>query len=374
MRTFHCSALPRILRCPASQVPPEIVIESDNVAGRIGQAVHEMLADYINIPANCHNVEFALSGVCNKYQVEADQIAPLFYIGKRIWDEHIQPTLMVIGVEQPLVWPDGAITGTADVLAYIEDSPAAVIVDWKTGSPTADHRDQLIAYGKCALLDSEFERTKIITVWLRDQFFDVEDITPEDIADWEKRLTYAREHPEEYCPGEACTWCPSKYECKARKQLVQTAATDFVGASEDATVPAKLGSLYFHAGILQEALDRYYKAVKATIGASGPIPLGDGRSLGLIDVTQRPISLIPALPVIQEHFGSLEGIAPALKVKKGELTKLVGAQADRGQKGKAIKAFMDSLQEAGAIRETSYQKLSIVKTPALTEGESDATA
>ncbi len=358
MRTFRCSHLPRIMRCPASQVPPKVAIESDNEAGRLGRAVHELLANYA--------ADFTGAGeipeVAAKHRVKVDDVAPLFYIGKRIWDTDLAPAIMVTSVEQHLQWADGALTGTVDVIGYSEDPPTVIIVDWKTGSPATDHRDQLIGYGKLAsVVHPRDTPAKIITVWLREQYFDIEDIGPDEIADWEKRLAHAREHPEIYCPGDACNFCPRAHECEARTALVKSIAKDFLDAPGSAMARSELGAAYLRVKLIRGALESFDTFLKDSIREHGPIPLGDGRQVGFVDIPKRDVDFLKALPVIEEALGSVEAAAPAMKLSLGKLDKIIAAQADKGQKGKDIQAFKDALQEAGAVTVSTHQKLSVMK-------------
>ena len=350
MKTIRCSSAPRVVLCPASLQVPDVEIDTDSEPARLGSAVHEVLAAKVRremtfmATGTADGIDFhAVSG---KWRIEHDQMMPLYYIGRRIYEQY-SGSIEVSHVEQLMqstVMPGLQLTGHGDVIGMAKHDPHTVIVlDWKTGSPSADYRDQLIAYAYLATIktidpvaypDGVKVNAKIITVWLRDQVVEIEDISQADIADWLERLNDAIEHPDKYGPSpEACQYCPRQHECPARTALVHSATADFLqeGAAGTAIAPARLASLRPRAQMLRKALDNYDAALKATIEEHGTQPLGDGREIGLDDRKKETINLTAAIPVLEDWFGNgaeidlevIKAIAPALDVGKGKLTKLL---------------------------------------------------
>ena len=369
MKKVRCSLLPRVMKCPASLQVPDVEIDTESENARLGSAVHAALAPMVREEPD---VDFhAIAGTWN---IEQEQMMPLYHIGRRIWSEYA-PAIKVSRVEQRLaaeVIPGLQLTGHADVLGVTVAEPHTIIIlDWKTGSSSADYRDALIGYADLATTDEDLADpdiaagAKIITVWLRDQFVEIEDIGAAEIEDWRTRLESAIEHPDQYGPSpEACKFCPRQHECAARTALVQSAIKDLTkdGESDQALEPAALAERWPDAQLVKQILDNYYEQLKATLRLHGTLPLGDGREIGLDDRKKETIHLMSAMPVIRDTFGeNIAAIAPALTVGKTKLTKLVSDRAEKGMKGKDIAAFLENLREAGAVSETKYKVLAVRK-------------
>ena len=358
---IHCSALPRIMQCPASAVPPQVKIDQDNPAGRIGTAVHEVLAGAICSLAKPS--AGMIAEIAANHDADAEQVAPLSYIGWSMWQD-IADDLKVLGVEQRGEW-GGRLTGRLDLVceAVNEDVPALAIVDWKSGNPERDYLDQTWGYAKVGRETyPQYQAVKVIILWLRSQEREVKDATEAKLADFEDRLARVEAHPDEYKPSpEACEFCPRAHECKARTALVRKSVNDFAVTEVDAIKALSvqsLAGLYPKAQLVGRVLDAYKSALKVgLIKASKPISLGDGRELGL---DERKRETLDTAAVVAEGAAMNLNVTPALSVSKSKLSKLIGASVEKG-KGQAIEAFLDKLRASGAVTETTYKVIQLRK-------------
>lgn len=358
---WRVSDLPRILRCPASQQPPDLSIESDSYAARLGTAVHAALARLVSGERADFDTIAAAS------EVERDDLAPLFFAGRSMWEDYAD-AIEVLEVEAEYTRvvvdaPGVVFRGHPDLVGRTieDDEPVLVVLDWKSGRPDSGYFDQLLGYIELAATDREhghgyvFHHAKAIVAWLRDRIVDIRDVDEAVRADWRERVVYAIEHPDQYGPSaETCQYCPRRYECPARDGMAQATANALVKANDIlALAPASLAAMKPKADLLKSILKEYDTALKGAL-EGGPIPIDDDRELYLQERARSDIDLSSALPALMERFGSVERLAPALKVSKSELMKLVGARAERGEKGKKRDELMRALDEAGAISKTSY--------------------
>jgi len=358
---WRVSDLPRILRCPASQQPPAVSIEAESDVARLGTAVHAALARLVS-------GEFAdLDAIADASGVDRDDLAPLFFAGKSIWEEYTD-AIEVLAVEKEysdtMEGPsDIELVGHPDLVGRTleDDEPVIVLWDWKSGSPNLGYFDQLLGY--LVLVETEhaategrvYDHAKAIVVWLRDGIVDIRDVDNAMRDEWRERVVYAIEHPDQYGPSaETCQYCPRRYECPARDGMAQATANALVKANDIlALAPASLAALKPKADLLKGILKEYDAALKHAL-EGGPIAIDDDRELYLQERARSNIDLSSGLPALLLHCEGIENLAPALKVSKGELMKLVGARAERGEKGKRRAALMEALGKAGALSSSSY--------------------
>jgi len=344
--------------------PPAVQIEADNTEARLGTAVHEALACYVR------GEEYDVPAIAAKHWVDADEVNRLTWAGRRLWDG-FRDMLIVEAVEELLCYPlsaDISLSGHADVggsLAEPGDEEAAVIVDWKSGRDGVNHRNQMMGYAWLVYNDNQPGPAvvKIITCWLREGAYDIEDVTPADVNAWEAELHDALKQPGRYGPApEACRFCPRGHECAAKAALVHDSIVALTAPGTHITdmAPASLVALMPQATMLEGVLKAYREAVKATLAEHGPIPLGDGREAYLAERVRETVNTGPAWDILKAALPE-EQLRDALKVDKGQLRKLVMALAERGQKGKAVAALMEQLKQAGAVDAAPYTVAAIRK-------------
>ena len=349
--TLHCSELPRVISCPASLNAPEDALKIDETGeyAAVGTAVHELMAALVT----GERLEIAV--VAEKHSVDPDEAGPLYHMGRQLWERYA-PVVTVLGAEVKgrvmHVLPDGTeieVVGMCDVLAETGDEEG-IVFDWKSGQIGRDYRAQVIAYAW------QHGATKAVTVWLRDRVVDVEDVTGDDIAKLRHDIDRAYANPEKYSPSDGnCMYCPRRFEpCPALVQMQKATLAIFEG--DTSLTPEQSIALYPRVQLLEKAIKKYRANVKELLGgANGPIATGDGREVCLAERTKAKLDAYIVWDQWVEGGGVLEELAPALSVSKTALGKLIGAKAERGQKGKQIQAFLDRLREAGGI-ETRTEK------------------
>lgn len=144
MQTIRCSALPRILSCPASLRAPEIEINTAGEAATIGTAAHEFYAEMVR--RNLDHPADSLFALAEKHDVDADELSMLAWAGLTAW-RTIRDRIDVTAVESELSGTDAGsytLTGHPDMVGRLRADPTTgVIVDWKTGHKEATYLPQL---------------------------------------------------------------------------------------------------------------------------------------------------------------------------------------------------------------------------------------
>ncbi len=362
-KRYRCSALPRIILCPASATKPKVQIDSDNIAGRIGSAVHKALAIG-------YNSAFTYFGkLAAEFRVAEQDIIPLFWVGRHRFEEYMD-VLDVHNIEHGLSrdipGTDITLTGTADLYGLTKTDPQMPFIwDYKTGSQTTNHREQLIGYAYL-LWGEEYDTVKLFTAWLRANEVQIDDITPADIAAWLERLKWAISHPKTFRAGEQCTWCPRAHECKARTALIRKSAGDMLalGDKMKALTPATLAANYLRAKQLEKVLKQFDATLKDALMLHGELPMGDGRMLTLEDTSRDKLHMAKML----EHLDiPVEKLLPSMTLTLGNLRKVISAECERENKpkGETIKITLEALRDVGAITTSYGQSIKI------REGEKD---
>lgn len=360
-QTIRCSALPRVLRCPASLVAPNLHIEDDNPDARLGTAAHELLAGYVRREVG------DIEDVAEKHRVEPDRLAPLYFLGRRIWDKH-EPHLKVLSVEYPMAAkiPEGyELTGHGDIIAEAIGADVATIVVWdfKSGSSNVDYRDQMLGYGWLARNEwPEAQHIKIVACWIRDEAIDVEDIHEGVLREWRERIDHAIEHQDTYtATAESCRFCPRRYECPARLTLVRRCVAELGGDVKLDIAPAQLAALRPKVQILKQVIETYDQMLRDVLTESGPMMISNGKRVFLREEGRESISASGLIRALDSCELTLDDILPALTVGKGKLMKIITAQAERGEKGAAIDQFMMRLRDANAVVESTQFKVAVKK-------------
>jgi len=355
---FRASSFPRLFACHASKGVPDIAINPGSDSSALGTCVHEGLAEYVTTEAIPDLPSLAL-----RHDVELDDLQPLFWVGKRLWDQ-LSPHLKVLGVEIALEQNMGdkiLITGHIDILTE-QGEKMVVVVDWKSGRYQADFAPQMKAYAFLSM-SGKYEKAKIITCWLRTSEVEVVELTQDDLSKFIDEFYEALES-NEYGPGDACTFCPKKYECPARQNMaVDTGATlqRIMGLQETEgmviVTPEQIAELYLPVKQLKGYLDDFHNMVKEAVKNEGYLELPDGRFLRTTEVKRSTINAKGASEAMPELA---EEIIEMSEVGKGKLMKMVGDSVDKG-KGKARDDAWDRLVESGAAIIKTHNSLVIAK-------------
>ena len=361
---IRCSALPRILECPGSLTPPIISLLTDNADAAVGRAAHEALSLMVK------KAEVDLKKIAKKHEIPIDQIAPLYFIGRRIWSEY-EDALVIIAAERHMmreIIPGVELGGTPDIIARAvqEARPTIVPWDWKSGVMVRC-RDQLIGYAWLFKKDWPSEYAKAAVCWLREQMVDIEDIGIDEVDALPDRIREAIAHQERFSPNyDSCKYCPRQHECPAHTALVRKSIDTLSEIRErfEALPPAELASLYPKAKLIEGFLKHYHATLRNTVAIASELSTGDGRKLTIQPTERQNLITETALPLLTKKLGSLEDVYPAIKLSRKEAIGLVRDAAPRGPKKEAQEALMAELDEAGAIERKIIEKLTVTKEDA----------
>lgn len=356
------SARPRARLCPSSIIPPGFIFEHPNDVRDMGHAVHESIAEYVE------GREPDDRAISAKYDVEQTELKMLAALGQDAYDS-IRPVLPdEIHAEVRLSGPMG--DGTADVFGQYPNNGQVVIVDWKSGHVESDAYEQLLAYAHAAVhmfnpqVPEGQPLAKIVPVDLRYRQMLPYDVWPEDLAGLEFRdAEIQKQAGKVYGPGDACVFCPRRYECEARVQYIRASAKQLmdVGDSPTTISDKEVGSLYIAAKAVESAAKDARAIIKSLVDERGPIATCNGKELAFKEGEKKTISAKEAWPVLQRHGFSDEDISNVLSVSKGAVEAITGDKYDQElaagnvgprQKGKVKSAMIVALQDGGAITST----------------------
>lgn len=358
----RCSALPRIMRCPASAVKPDLDIDTSDETAALGTAAHRAMEMIVSGDA-CHPDDIDLYALASDHGVDEDELRMLAWNGFRIW-QNTEFLFDIVSAEKKMEhhFHGHGLTGTADVIATIAAQKKIVVIDWKSGRKESDYLAQLKGYGLMAMRNSEgYERVTVGIGWMRSGVLDVHEFSVSDLEKFESELTEKLDHQSHlYAPSEsACLYCPMQRDCDARRALVRAAGADIMAAvgehSECAITHESLASLYPKSRMLKKALADYEVAIKSAVSdAGGSIIVGECE----MALTERTRATVIYDPDALKEFLSGDDIASLRPtISKTDLEKAVAAAAPRGQKGTAKEACMRLLRERGKIEETKYSVL-----------------
>jgi hypothetical protein len=347
---MRCSKLPLFFACPSSASEWERPIESTSDAAELGTVVHAVLA------AMVRGQEPELTTLARPSGVDVGEVERLVAYGKKAWRE-IGPA-----IHDPIAehtFNGGVITGTCDVLST---SGQLVVLDWKSGQIYRDHTEQMRGYAYLAR-GGQTERAfsvKAVIVWLQLGFFEVFDFTETDLntlpGDIKANVVSIGR---KYSPGADCAFCRGRAECEAKADYERMAAGALATISSEALTRDRLAALYPQAKLLRSTLDAYDEMLHAAL-ADGPLPLPDGRRIELKSMVRQDILPLEAWPILAAELTQDE-LAGCVTIGKGKLMDAIGAKSAKGCKGKDQMRLLSRLKEAGAVNETSFQKLSVTK-------------
>jgi hypothetical protein len=348
------------MRCPASAKEAEIEIESTSPEAETGRRVHAAMRKI---------VERDLTDGIPEVQEEDKR---LVWNGLHIWKK-IRLVSRTFAVEREII--DGELSGTPDYVGITAEGEL-IILDWKSGWADRDYSDQLKGYlwlARAHFLMPEhsiFSGGRIITAWLQTRdLYDVEIVTPEQLAAWEKKLEECLVS-DIFAPGEHCLYCPGQWTCAARTAMVRQAVAIFGDQATDnlPVSPERLAAAYPAYQVATAALKRYHDLTKEAVEGAGSIALPDGRVLTLEPQEQRKILMsTTTLGILAKHFGAdtpedlLDEMPSVFKIVKEKLEQAIKERALK-QKGAAnVREVLTALNEAGVIEKSEVKKLVIKK-------------
>lgn len=372
---IHCSELPRIMECSASIIKPELRVDGNNDDARLGTAVHSALSIMVRGGST------DLDHLAKVHLVDVDSLRILYFAGMRVWESEFKATHAVIATEvnrrTMLQCGDDyevQLMGSADVECRIPnaDEPSLAIIDWKTGSTVRDASAQVKGYALMTSAEYPAHRVQCHTVYLRgdassnnDPIIETVTITPDDArAQIVDGLSRAFRNQNRFSPSyESCAYCPRQINCAGRTALVHQAINNLNAAETkmDKMTPLELAALYPQAKLLEKVLEHFHATLRNAVAVAGSIATPDGKTLTIQQCERSEIDLTEGWKTLVDQFGTVRAFLPALKVSKSDLCDMVKSSAGRGEKGKAVDAFIEKLAAAGAIRKSTYTALAVTK-------------
>jgi len=350
------SSMPRAFDCPSSLDPAVAPVRIPTDESDLGTAAHVALAMVVR------GEEPDFVSIARAHGVDKDDLEPMVAYGRKAWVE-IARYFPGVLTERPV--ESDITTGTIDLLSRVveedtDEDSLATIGDWKSGRNQRQYRRQMEAYAYATRESFGMPKSGKITaviIWLRFCEVEVLQFTGADLdAFRDDFLALRRSIGKSYAPGEHCFGCQRAHECPARDAYLRSAQTAMVVANEDGIAPEKLAELYPQAQALEKMLEAYRAALKLVV-ANGPLPIGNGKQIELVEAHRAVINTISARPVLAANGFSEDDIARVSSMSKGEIETVVGERAPKGMKGRNQAAIVKALEDAGAITQTSFTKL-----------------
>jgi hypothetical protein len=367
---IHCSHLPRIWQCGASALPRRGSDDIQDVPGpdaALGIAVHEAMAAYVQ------NAPFDAAVLAAKHGVDADDMMPLIAAGRDIWVRY-RDTVSVVAIETRMThslddrWH---LTGQPDLVGTAYGRTCAVVLDWKTGNVERDARHQIMGGLWLAFHDiQEAQRGLGITIYLRSRQADVFAWTTEQAAAWASRLTDIC-HQGRWAPSpEPCQYCPQRTVCPRYAQMIRGTAALVKRTAAGHLTPAQVVALWPRAEAMRRAIEEYREMVRTLIASSGPIPIDADRELALMPTERRTVDPSAAWPVLRDYGAEhdpLVDFGDAISISLDGIRRSEAARWARGHKSQAIERLMGLLNDAGAIRTETGERLTVRRQAGLRE-------
>lgn len=362
----RCSSLPRIMRCPASELSDLVKgsPDTDEEAGTLGQVVHDLLRDYVS-GRTCDPHSAAIA-----HDLDPDDVAPLFHVGVRLWRERLKNLFPAAVIEERDTRHLGGgvtITGQTDLDSAVDDE--ARILDWKSGRVDSDHRHQMMGYASLALSRTpEAKRVVAVVVWLRTQEADIYEVTADEVREWERSVVARLSSWDgEYHPGPACTYCPRQLDCPGRSALVRRSIDAFV--SEEAReerhanlsnlTPDQILSIYDRCALVDKAVKSMKFAIREHVAELGEV-VGAERRIKLTEIKRREVDASAAWDVLLDEVPDGK-LAECIDVKLTAVENCVAKAAGKGNGAKAKRALAERLKAAGAVTIKPQKRLTVSK-------------
>lgn len=355
--TERCSSLDRAMACPASRVPAEVVIETDDAAARLGSAFHQAIAGIVK-KTGCGPLRL----IAEKWRVEEDELEMLVAFGRQCWKQ-LSPHFQTPVVEEQLHGDieDVFITGKPDIFDLIGNEIR--LLDWKSGHGEYDHDEQVRGYAWLLLaIYPDATHVRVMIVRVRDRSADAIVYTREEIESWGRRMAARIRQTEIYNPGDACTFCPRAATCPAKTAMIQQSARALDSMPSTTALSKLTGDQLF--ALLERAKDveEFAQTAKAIVKAEvasrgGSVEVSDGKELRITRGEKRTIDTPKGWPILLQELG-LDRLLGCVKVSKTAVMDAVRDKAISG-KGRAADEVDEKLDSAGAYIVKPTTKLEV---------------
>jgi len=390
--TLRASRLPLAAKCGGSVRPASdgISVNERNDQADVGSAVHDALYELVAHGDLQHTISqiAAARGVADAF----DDVQALYHMGRRAWKQIGGWMERVLASEHALDAPApwGSLTGHADVIGQSAEDPKRIIVlDWKSGRLDSDYFAQMAAYAHLALKAyPTYESATVVLVWLRDQEVEVYDFSRDESARWlESTGAKIANWDGTFEPGTHCAYCPRRHDCPARLAMMRSDLHQLDAAGDEAGVDAMVGALVDAAEAQPASADRLAEllekakhiealahrvrsTVRDRLAESGHPLKGDQYQVSTSAVTKTELDAHAAWPVLARGIEEDE-LRRLARLPKTKVYDVLRATAPKGKKKALIEDYESELDRAGALRRSSYQKLSVKRSDKAIEQRSN---
>ena len=355
----RCSSLDRIAACPGSIDPGPIPTNPSSPEAQLGTEVHDYLAHVVD-------PSIVYGGWVDSDQAEEYEM--LCAMGRNCWRK-LQGYFPFPTTELPLEGELNGVrlTGHADVFSFVgqpADGCGQIrIIDWKTGRVDESHVNQLKGYALLACLAyPEADTATVFLVRVREQCADTHHFTRAELLDWWAGICESvKVETPALNPSRHCGYCPKRLTCPAFRESLAV-STAMVSSYRDGDLidfssEDGVAELLDRVKVVEQCCEQARAGIKAcVIGAGGSLRTSDGRELYIDHRELKSIDVAAGLPVLEETIGR-EALLPLLKVGKGDVEKAV--VAPRGQKKARLEKLWSDLDQAGAMKITTQERLEV---------------
>jgi hypothetical protein len=311
--------------------------------------------------------------------------------GKRMWEEgipeeEIEPLHSYFPGERKVEYAvqDGDTTGHIDLVSYDPDEKVLAVLDWKTGWVLGDHWAQLLVYAHLYIQQEKIEPSHIMLMVAYPRQNDIawRTVTADQLsmtiqkiqtnalsaAQWVKSRKSMADLSI-FTEGPHCLQCNNKAFCPAKRALIVPLATGKIAFVQDwakAVDASELATAYINIKAVEAVIADAKQAVTEQVLTRGPIAIGDGKELGIVesedvailfdrcgewlkagnhiefDVNGETHRLTP--------FPRPEIISKVLKFDKAAFETHVKSHCPRGTKKLAWNALVKELESMGAVK------------------------
>jgi hypothetical protein len=392
----RCSSLPLLCSCPAAGVAPDVRIQSNDDAARLGSAVHEAHA------ARLAGQDVDFGDLAKRYLIDAEELGIL---ANWLWAQwqHIANDFPDPRTEVAITgsWLSGhvdlislpGVYWDPETLVADSEPTEARLVDWKTGRTNTNYEPQLLGYA--ALLCETFPSIQEVYTVVMSIRHDTDRRwwTKAQIESWGRETRLALQQTDRYSPGDHCKYCPRTTTCPAIGAMLQQGAHMLMHAEPgelSEADPHTLASMLSISRNVRGRCEDIEKAISARTQAliaaavakvtrkpdeeeeafnarvkeaSTYLRTGRGTALKLTTQQHKKIDYAAGLPVLEKHL--LPGaLAECCSVSKTKAEAAVRALVPRGQKKDAEESLMSELAAADAIRLHPVVRLEVVRVEA----------
>jgi len=357
-KAVNASAVPRIMKCGASSIEPDVKKSLIKDYTELGTAIHEIMERHIN------NREVDLKNTAKKFSCDETELKILYFQGKKIWEQ--------MGEYFPTPWTElksksDLISAYIDVISF--EGQYISIADWKSGWMEGDYWPQLYANALLAGGIFQEETGKIepdqkfylCVFWLRTAEIDPIWITWRELLEWKAQLEKQISRKDQYTMGPHCDYCPRITDCPAITKSIDVYNPALPGDHKGGTALTTENIIKYRpiVAALKNAIEQFDFAQRAFIRSRGPIDLGDGKELAWKPYDRKTIHLAKGWDEIKAQIGGdAEKLISICKISNKELENLITENAERGKKKEAKEKFwaymeeknLVDIQEAGALR------------------------